>query len=130
MPDLDDAVQRDKKRAPIEPFFSDQKSRGFPMRESRLSDPTRLGRVLIALCPAYLWIVHLGVCAAGKDWMPQLHRQDRCDLRLFRLGLRLPARRLKDYPPIPDGFLVPSVLPTALIRTFQEQVASYMFSVR
>lgn len=123
MPDLNDAVQRYKKRAHIETFFSDQKSRGFHMHKSHLSDPTRLGRLLIASCLAYLWIVYLGVCATGKDWMQQLHRQDRCDLSLFRLGLRLLARCLKDYLPIPDGFLVPSVLPTALIRTFQEQVA-------
>jgi hypothetical protein len=57
------------------------------------------------------------------DWMRILHRQDRCDLSLFRLGLRLLARALKDHLPIPDGFLVPAMLPTALIRTFNKKAA-------
>jgi hypothetical protein len=55
--------------------------------------------------------------------MKQLHRQDRCDLSLFRLGLRLLARALKEHIPIPDGFLVPVTLPRPLIRTFIKQAA-------
>ena len=123
MSDLDAAVQLYKKRAHIETFFSDQKSRGFQIHKSHLSDPARLSRLLIASCLAYLWIVYLGVCALQDDWMQQLHRQDRCDLSLFRLGLRLLARCLKDHIPIPDGFLVPVLLPTPLIRTFSKQAA-------
>jgi hypothetical protein len=57
------------------------------------------------------------------DWMRVLHRQDRCDLSLFRLGLRLLARVLKDHIAIPEGFLVPATLPTSLIRTFDKQAA-------
>jgi hypothetical protein len=56
--------------------------------------------------------VYLGVCALGNGWLKRLHRQDRCDLSLFRLGLRLLARCLKDTIPIPPGFLVPAVLPS------------------
>jgi len=107
----------------IETFFSDQKSRGFHIDKSHLSDPKRLCRLLIASCLAYLWIVYLGVCALRDDWMKWLHRQDRCDLSLFRLGLRLLARCLKDHIPIPNGFLVPLALPMPLIRTFQKQAA-------
>ena len=55
--------------------------------------------------------------------MKQLHRQDRCDLSLFRLGLRLLARALKDLIAIPDGFLVPAMLSTSLIRTFNKKAA-------
>jgi len=83
----------------------------------------RLSRLLIASCLAYLWIVYLGVCARRDDWMQRLHRQDRGDLSLFRLGLRLLARALKDQIPIPAGVLVPAALPAALIRTFQQQAA-------
>lgn len=119
--DLDAAVQHYKQRPQIETFFSDQKSRGFHIHKSHLRDPKRLGRLLIASCLAYLWIVYLGVCATRADWMRQLHRQDRCDLSLFRLGLRLLARCLKDQIPIPDGFLVPRALPRMFIRTFQKQ---------
>jgi hypothetical protein len=123
MSDLDEAVQRYKKRPQIETFFSDLKSRGFTIHKSHLSDPKRLCRLLIASSLAYLWIVYLGVCATQEDWMQQLHRQDRCDLSLFRLGLRLLARCLKEHLPLPDGFLVPTVLAASLIRTFQKQAA-------
>jgi len=123
MADLDAAAQVYKQRPQIETFFSDLKSRGFHIHKSHLSDPKRLSRLLIASCLAYLWIVYLGVCAVREDWMQRLHRQDRCDLSLFRLGLRLLARALKDHIPIPDGFLVPVALPKPLIRTFIKQAA-------
>lgn len=123
MADLDLAVQLYKKRGHIETFFSDQKSRGFQIHKSHLSDPQRLSRLLIACCLAYLWLIYLGVCAVQDDWMKRLHRQDRCDLSLFRLGLRLLARALKDHIPIPEGFLVPLVIPKPLIRTFIKQAA-------
>ena len=123
MADLDAAVRHYKKRPQIETFFSDQKSRGFHIHKSHLRDPKRVSRLLIASCLAYLWIVYLGVCAMRDDWMRVLHRQDRCDLSLFRLGLRLLARCLKDHIPIPDGFLVPPDIPMPFIRTFQKQVA-------
>ena len=50
MVDLDMAVQLYKKRAHIETFFSDQKSRGFQIHKSHLGDPRRLCRLLIASC--------------------------------------------------------------------------------
>jgi hypothetical protein len=121
--DLDEAVQLYKKRPQIETFFSDQKSRGFNIHKSHLSEPARLCRLLIASCLAYLWIVYLGVCAMQDDWMKRLHRQDRCDLSLFRLGLRLLARCLKDHIAIPSGFLVPLALPMPFIRIFQKPAA-------
>jgi hypothetical protein len=46
------------KRCRIETFFSDQKSRGFHIHKSHISDPQRLSRLLIAACLAYLWIVY------------------------------------------------------------------------
>jgi hypothetical protein len=111
--ELDAAIAHYRKRAHIETFFSDQKSRGFQLHQSHLSDPARLARLMIAACLAYLWLVYLGVCALRDDWLPQIHRHDRCDLSLFRLGLRLLARCLKDDLPIPDGFLVPTAAPVA-----------------
>jgi hypothetical protein len=123
MSDLDAAVQLYKKRAHIETFFSDQKSRGFQMHKSHLSEPERLSRLLIASCLSYLWLVYLGVCALQEEWRKQLHRRKRCDLSLFRLGLRLLARALKDDIPIPDGFLPPATLPVPLVRSVLKQAA-------
>ncbi len=116
MLDLDAALAAYRKRAQIETFFSDQKSRGFRMQKSHVRDPQRLMRLLMAACLAYIWLVYLGVCALRDGWLQQLHRQDRCDLSLFRLGLRLLARCLKDHIPIPDGLLVPAVVPERPVR--------------
>jgi hypothetical protein len=116
MADLDAALAAYRKRAHIETFFSDQKSRGFQLHRSHLRDPQRLARLLIAACLAYLWLVYLGVCVLRDGWLKRLHRRDRCDLSLFRLGLRLLARCLKDAIPIPAGFLVPAVLPGKPVR--------------
>jgi hypothetical protein len=121
--DLDAALAAYRKRAHVETFFSDQKSRGFHMHKSHLSDPARLTRLLIASCLAYLWLVYLGVCVLRDGWLNRLHRQDRCDLSLFRLGLRLLARCLKDALPIPEGLLVPAVLPDKPVRQALKQAA-------
>lgn len=122
LPDLEQARQLYRRRAQIETFFSDQKSRGFQLHKSHLSDPARLSRLLIASCLAYVWIVYLGVCALQGDWLKQVHRQDRCDLSLFRLGLRLLARCLKDHDSIPRGLLVPALLPGQLVRRWEKHV--------
>jgi hypothetical protein len=121
--DLDTALALYKKRGHIETFFSDIKSRGFQIGKSHLSNPARLCRLLLACCLAYLWLVYLGVCAMQQEWMKRLHRQDRCDLSLFHLGVRLLARCLKDHIPIPEGFLVPLTLPKSFIRTFDKKAA-------
>jgi Transposase DDE domain len=123
MADLDAALALYRKRAHIETFFSDQKSRGFQLHRSHLRDPQRVARLLIASCLAYLWIVYLGVCVLRDAWLKRLERQARCDLSLFRLGLRLLARCLKDTVPIPNGFLVPAVLPIKPVRQPMKQVA-------
>jgi hypothetical protein len=111
MVDLKAALAAYRKRAHMETFCSDQKRRGFHLHKSHLRDPERLTRVLIASCLAYLWLIYLGVCALQGDWLKRLHRRDRCDLSLFRLGLRLLACCLKDNIPLPAGFLVPVRLP-------------------
>lgn len=123
MLDLDAALAAYRKRAQIETFFSDQKSRGFRLHTSHVSDPARLMRLLIASCLAYIWLVYLGVCVLRDGWLKRLHRQDRCDLSLFRLGLRLLARCLKDQLPIPEGLLVPAVLPKKPLPKVLRQAA-------
>ncbi len=123
MLDLDTALAAYRKRAHIETFFSDQKSRGFRLHTSHVCEPKRLMRLLIAACLAYIWLVYLGVCALRDGWLQRLHRQDRCDLSLFRLGIRLLARCLKDHRPIPEGLLVPAVFPSKPSRKALRQAA-------
>jgi hypothetical protein len=50
--DAESAVQWYRRRATIETFFSDQKSRGFRLDKSHLSKPARLARLLLAACLA------------------------------------------------------------------------------
>jgi hypothetical protein len=85
----DEACDLYAKRFRIETFFSDQKSRGFHLHQSHLSDPTRLARLLIATSLAYIWIIYLGALCAHDGWISIMHRGDRCDLSLLQLGLRL-----------------------------------------
>ena len=97
-----------RKRAHIETFFSDQKSRGFQLDKSHLSDPARVMRLMLAACFAYLWIVYLGTVAHDDGWTPKIHRQHRCDLSLFQLGLRLLDHLLKNNLPLPGAFKLQS----------------------
>jgi len=48
----EEACRYYQKRFRIETFFSDQKSRGFHIHKSHISDPQRLARLLIAACLA------------------------------------------------------------------------------
>ncbi|MHC1732033.1 MAG: transposase [Bacteroidales bacterium] len=100
----DEAVYWYKKRFQIETFFSDEKSRGFFLHKSHLADPQRLSNLMIAACLAYLWIVYLGCVAVRDDWVKTIHRTDRCDWSLFRLGLALLDHFLNELIPIPVSF--------------------------
>ena len=99
-----------RQRFLIETFFSDQKSRGFNLHKSHVSDPKRLARLLIAACLAYIWIIYLGNIALTPPWRKRIHRSDRCDLSLFQLGLALLEQFFNDNIPIPVAFQ-PTILP-------------------
>jgi Transposase DDE domain len=95
-----------QKRFRIETFFSDQKSRGFHIHKSHISDPQRLSRLFIAACLAYIWIVYLGSLGETEGWREGVHRRKRCDLSLFQLGLRILEHFLNEELPIPVQFHV------------------------
>lgn len=100
-----------QKRMRIETFFSDQKSRGFRLHKSHISDPLRLARVMIAACLAYIWIIWLGLLCRKSSWNNQIHRSDRCDLSLFQLGLDLLEHFLNENLPILVNFRLPALSP-------------------
>jgi hypothetical protein len=79
MTSADEACRLYAKRLRIETFFSDQKSRGFHLHKSHISDPQRLVRLFIAACLAYIWIVYLGAICVQEGWVRVIHRHDRCD---------------------------------------------------
>jgi hypothetical protein len=106
MESADEACRLYAKRFCIETFFSDQKSRGFHLHQSHLSDPTRLTRLLMAACLAYIWIIYLGALCEQDGWVSIIHRGDRCDLSLFQLGLRLLDYLLSEDYTIPVAFYI------------------------
>jgi hypothetical protein len=106
MSSAEDACRLYTKRFRIETFFSDQKSRGFHLHKSHISDPNRLSRLLIASCLAYIWVIYLGSLGEQDDWVRVIHRGDRCDLSLFQLGLRLLEHFLNEDLPLPVKFHV------------------------
>ena len=91
-------------RFSIETLFSDQKSRGFHLHKSHLSDPDRLSQLMIAACLAYIWIIYLGNLSIQQGWSKIIHRTRRCDLSLFQLGLRLLDYFLNQEMEIPVAF--------------------------
>ena len=95
-----------EKRFRIETFFADQKSRGFHIHKSHMSDVQRLSRLLIAACLAYIWVIYLGSVWEKDQWSPIVHRKNRCDLSLFQLGIRLLEHLLNGEMPIPVQFYV------------------------
>ena len=101
---VEEACHWYRRRMRIETFFSDQKSRGFQLHKSHISQPQRLARLLIAACLAYIWMIHLGALCQLEGWKNVIHRTDRCDLSLFQLGLDLLEYFLNEDMPIPVDF--------------------------
>jgi hypothetical protein len=92
-----------RRRFRIETFFSDQKSRGFNIHKSHLSDPARVSRMLIAACLAYLWMICQGVQVMASNKSTLIDRTERVDKSLFRLGLDWIKYALKhrlDFQPL------------------------------
>jgi len=77
-----------KKRFKIEPFFRDQKSKGFNIHKSGMSDPKRLDNLLLATCMAYVLCIMGAVKARKSKFYNEIARLDGCFLSLFQLGLR------------------------------------------
>jgi hypothetical protein len=105
-----------RQRARIETFFSDQKSRGFHLHKSHLSEPQRLARLMMAACLAYLWIIYLGGLALRDEWRKFIHRTKRCDLSLFQLGLRMLEHLLNEGKRIPVSFQLTEALGSKSVR--------------
>jgi hypothetical protein len=88
------------KRMHIEESFRDDKSGGFDLHHSHLSDPHRLEMLLLAVAVAVLWIYELGEHVLGKERRtidPAYKRQ----LSVFQLGWRYLQRCLSCKTPPP-----------------------------
>jgi hypothetical protein len=77
-----------KKRFKIEPFFRDQKSKGFNIHKSGLSDPKRLERLLMGTCLAYIFAIMAATKAYKSVFYKEIAGDDKEVLSLFQLGYR------------------------------------------
>src|SRR5215216_5404685 len=100
-------VRNGPKDTEVTPVVPRYYSPGLPhLHKSHISESTRLARLLMAACLAYIWIVYLGALCEQDGWVRIIHRGDRCDHSLFQLGLRLLAYFLKEDVMIPVAFYI------------------------
>jgi hypothetical protein len=73
----------------IEEMFSDHKSRGLNLESTRLTEPDRLERLLVAVTLAYLWIMEVGAFAVHQGlWRQVDNRGAERSVSLCQTGLR------------------------------------------
>lgn len=73
----------------IEEMFSDHKSRGFNLERTRIEDPDRIERLLVALTLSYLWVMEIGTVVVSKRWDRRVdNRGARYHISLCQVGLR------------------------------------------
>jgi hypothetical protein len=77
------------RRFGIEEMFSDLKSRGLNLEDTRLTDPKRLLRLMTAVAIAYLWIMEVGLSVLATGFVKYFdNRGQHRTLSLCQLGLR------------------------------------------
>lgn len=94
----------------IEEMFSDHKSRGLNLESTRLTDPKRLERLLVAVTLAYLWIMEVGAWVVLNDkWRQVDNRGAERSVSLCQIGLRwlTECRNRGILPPLFSGTFKP-----------------------
>lgn len=94
----------------IEEMFSDHKRRGLNLEATRITDPDRLQRLLVAVTLAYLWIMEVGARVVARGWWRQVdNRGAHRSVSLCQIGLRWLRDRLNQAlaPPFFTGHFIP-----------------------
>jgi len=94
----------------IEEMFSDHKSRGLNLESTRLRDPKRLERLLVAVTLAYLWIMEVGAWVVlNEKWRQVDNRGAERSVSLCQIGLRWLTERKNEgfLPPLFSGCFKP-----------------------
>jgi hypothetical protein len=94
----------------IEEMFSDHKSRGLNLESTRLTDPDRIERLLVAVTLAYLWIMEVGAFVVNSGQRRQVdNRGASRSVSLCQIGLRWLSERkdLGFLPPLFSGCFKP-----------------------
>ena len=82
------------KRMHIEESFRDDKSGGFNLDDSRLTDPKRLDALLLALAIAIVWVYELGEKVLTEEQRRTIDSGHKRQLSVFQLGWRQLHRAL------------------------------------
>jgi hypothetical protein len=85
----------------IEESFRDDKSGGFDLHASHLSDPKRLDTLLLALAVAVVWVYELGEQVLRDDRRSEVDPAYKRQLSVFQLGWRLLRRLISCVAPPP-----------------------------
>ena len=73
----------------IEEMFSDHKSRGLNLEVTRITDPDRLERLLVAVVLCYIWIMEIGALVVSRgEWRRVDNRGAKRSVSLCQIGLR------------------------------------------
>ena len=94
----------------IEEMFSDNKSRGLNLEQTRLTDPDRIERLLVAVTLAYLWMMEIGASVVIRDqWRQVDNRGAERSVSLCQIGLRWLKESLNEgfLPPLFTGIFKP-----------------------
>jgi hypothetical protein len=91
-----------RKRFTTETLFSDFKGRGFHLQQTRLKEPARVSRLVMAGAMAYVFSVFLGVTAIVCGDFRRLVRTDAFYHSLFQVGLIYLNHLLNEGLPLPD----------------------------
>lgn len=86
------------KRMRIAQSFRDDTSAGFDMAHTKLDDPARIERVLLAVAIATLWCHELGEAVRETEQRRRVDPGWKRELSIFQLGLRWLARCLATFP--------------------------------
>jgi hypothetical protein len=99
-------VRAYRRRCRVEATYQDGKRRGWRLEASKLADPARFGRLLLALHLALWWALQLGHRVIRAGQRPRYDRADRRDLGVLRLGREHLRTELLHgrCPPLPFRF--------------------------
>ena len=84
----------------IEEMFGDFKKHGFDLEKTKLCHFQRLSRLTLAVAILYVWLVSVGTQTIHSGVRHLVDRNDRRDLSIFQIGLRLIERCLINAIPI------------------------------
>ena len=99
LPDKRMSLRLYARRPWIEEMFGDFKKHGFNLEKTKLCHFQRLSRLTLAVAILYVWMVSTGTRTVHSGKRHLVDRNDRRDLSIFQIGLRMIERCLTNALP-------------------------------